>query len=318
MARFRFWVCLVVCALVFVSVVSPPRPASAAPATVSDNTPQPGSEWQDPARWGLTLLDGQTLHVQQEFSPDLQLWVLLAEIRGPEPGQVELAMVAMGAIKYLGEPPVVAGGPRASGDPTKIIDWILELPKKVSDAIETIRDPKTRENYWWAQDQINLWGERNAERTEAEIVLTIGDVHYTRTHWIGERPMTEGMVADVAARIVPPGYTYTPARLVAQDLGGTVWYNEYMDGYVVRIRRNQLVIEVRVMHDGTVTATRNGVAIEMPAPPLKVETTDGRCCRLLMPARFVAEAMGATVYWDHTARQVIITYIPPEQEEVEW
>jgi phage baseplate assembly protein gpV len=92
------------------------------------------------------------------------------------------------------------------------------------------------------------------------------------------------------------GRTVVPARFIAENLGATVAWNE--STRMVTVTRESTTIEIII--DNT-TARVNGanVTLDQPATVLNGRT--------MVPARFIAENLGATVGWDGDTRTVTIT-----------
>lgn len=282
--------------------------------------PIPGPEWDDPTTWGVEVPEGAEFTVYREFNRERQLWVQFAEILSAEGALIVVDKIVIGYVHVLGEPlpPHLAGQVGASGsDPTKVITFIIELPKKLKEAIDTIRDPGFQESLEWVWDRWLYFNEWTWERVaKVRLTLTVGDRRYLREVWSasGHGPVARTVItADVTPLLVEVGgvccYTYTAVRYIAPELGANVWYHQYPDnaGYRVTIRRAQT--EMVITHlDGRSTAMVNGEPVPMAAPPILQPTYDGKCCRLLMHFRFVAEHFGATVGWHGDTQQVIINW----------
>jgi len=95
--------------------------------------------------------------------------------------------------------------------------------------------------------------------------------------------------------------TYVPVRYLANALGvadsGITW-----DSATQIVTLNKGSDTVRLIM-GSKTLDKNGGATTMDVVP---SITDGR---MMLPARWVAEAFGATVGWDGTTQAVLITYL---------
>jgi len=91
------------------------------------------------------------------------------------------------------------------------------------------------------------------------------------------------------------GRLMVPMRGVFESIGAYVEYKEVLHRIVAR-RANE-TIEMRV---GDKVANRNGTEIEMDVPPITV----GK--RAMIPLRFIAESLGATVNFDKAKNEVQI------------
>lgn len=116
---------------------------------------------------------------------------------------------------------------------------------------------------------------------------------YTKT--VGET--TETLEMDVMPYI-KDGRTYVPVRYLAYSLGvgenDIAWAQE---SKTVTITPNDKVV---ILVIGSNVMYINGEPIVMDAVP---EIVDGRT---MLPARWVAEALGATVEWDESLNQAVI------------
>jgi len=99
---------------------------------------------------------------------------------------------------------------------------------------------------------------------------------------------------DVPAQIIN-GRSMMPIRFVAENLGATVGWNG--ETKTVIIENESTKIELPV---GKTTCTLNGETVELDVP---AQIVDGRT---LMPIRFIAENLGATVGWNGETKTVII------------
>ncbi|MCL2376029.1 MAG: stalk domain-containing protein [Defluviitaleaceae bacterium] len=91
--------------------------------------------------------------------------------------------------------------------------------------------------------------------------------------------------------------TMVPMRAIFEALGATVeWDGETQSITAITAQGDEIHLMV-----GSTTITINGVADYMEVAPQLVDD------RTLVPARFVAQAMGANVVWDNDTRTVIIT-----------
>ncbi|MGE5704229.1 MAG: N-acetylmuramoyl-L-alanine amidase [Clostridia bacterium] len=98
---------------------------------------------------------------------------------------------------------------------------------------------------------------------------------------------------------VPPmiekGRTLVPLRIVAEELGATVTWDDKLRQ--ATIERDQTKLELTL---GRAVARRNGKEIKLDTPP---GVHNGR---MLLPLRFVSESLGLTVGWDAETRTVVV------------
>lgn len=115
---------------------------------------------------------------------------------------------------------------------------------------------------------------------------------------------------DVAPEIVSDR-TYIPVRYIAHALGVSD-DNIKWDGKndTVTIANNETIIELTI---GSTTEIVNGEPIEMDAAPYVKQIDTGG--RTMLPARWVAEPLGAMVTWDQGSGQMIIEVPQPPQEQ---
>jgi hypothetical protein len=117
---------------------------------------------------------------------------------------------------------------------------------------------------------------------------------------IGSNIYTVNGVAKVmdVAPYIKDGRTYSPMRFIAYALGlnddGIVWDEATQ---TVTLTKDDIVVVFTV---GSTSYTINGEAKTMDVAP---EIVDGRT---MLPARYVAEALGATVGWDAATQTVLI------------
>lgn len=127
------------------------------------------------------------------------------------------------------------------------------------------------------------------ETTIATSTFTINTTAYTVAGQV--------YTMDAAPEIVSDR-TFVPVRYLAYSLGvpesGITWEQETQQ---VTIIRNDTIIGLTI---GSNTATVNGESVQMEAAPY---IKDGRT---MLPARYVAEPLGAEVTWDEATRQVTI------------
>jgi len=121
---------------------------------------------------------------------------------------------------------------------------------------------------------------------KSEIVLTIGSV----VAMVNGEPV----VNDVAP-IIKGERTFLPIRLIAEELGATVTWNEADQS--VTIVKDDMAI---VIYIGQAFALVNGSPVALDEPAFIVNG------RTYLPLRFIAENLGAEVIWDGQARTVTI------------
>jgi len=114
---------------------------------------------------------------------------------------------------------------------------------------------------------------------------------------------------DVAPEI-KDSRTFVPVRFLAYSLGvpeeGVTWNQETQQ---VGIIKEDTTIGLTI---GSNIMTVNGKPVQMDvAPYIKEIETGGRT---MLPARWIAEPLGASVTWDETTQQVKIE-IPQTQEQ---
>lgn len=99
---------------------------------------------------------------------------------------------------------------------------------------------------------------------------------------------------------VPPvvidGRTLVPVRALFESLGATVGWNEATQ--TATATKGETIVSVQI---GSTTAHVSGVAKTLDVP---AQTIEGRT---MVPARFVAESLGATVAWDNATETVKIS-----------
>jgi len=103
---------------------------------------------------------------------------------------------------------------------------------------------------------------------------------------------------DVAPQIIG-GRTMVPMRLIFEALGAEVTWDQAT--HTVVGRRGTTSISLTI---GNRTATVGGSAVTLDQP---AQIIGGRT---MVPVRFIAESLGATVAWDDTHRVVRITGVP--------
>lgn len=114
----------------------------------------------------------------------------------------------------------------------------------------------------------------------------------------------EPLVLDVEPQIVD-GRTLVPLRAIFEKLGATVvWDNDLQKATATK---GTDVVEITL---NNATAYHNGAAVTLDVPATIVDN------RTLVPARFVAEALNATVTWDQEAQTVYIVTTLASQPNV--
>jgi|GEM_PF-2541062 len=107
------------------------------------------------------------------------------------------------------------------------------------------------------------------------------------------------ILEDVVPAIVG-GRTMVPMRAIFEALGADVAWNDAAQS--VTATKGALTINLTV---GSRVAAKNGVKVELDAPPVIVSS------RTLVPLRFVGEALGATVDWSDKERKVTVVSASP-------
>ena len=119
------------------------------------------------------------------------------------------------------------------------------------------------------------------------VEMTIGNKTY-------EANDTE-QTMDIAPYI-KSGRTYLPVRYVGEALGATVsWNNSTQTAIIVGANKTTLVLKI-----GSKVMTNNSSDVQMDVAP---EITSSRT---MLPIRWVAEALGATVDWNQDTKLVTI------------
>ncbi|MCR4400727.1 MAG: copper amine oxidase N-terminal domain-containing protein, partial [Syntrophomonadaceae bacterium] len=99
--------------------------------------------------------------------------------------------------------------------------------------------------------------------------------------------------------LVVDGRTLVPARPLLEALGAEVEWNGPTQTVTAITDRHRLVLRV-----GFDTASVDGRPVTVYPPPVLVNG------RVLLPLRFAAQALGASVAWDAATRTAIITSAP--------
>ncbi len=103
------------------------------------------------------------------------------------------------------------------------------------------------------------------------------------------------VIAPDVLPLVKNGRTLVPVRVIAEGLGAEVAWNQAT--LTATIRRDGQTVTLRLNDK---TAYINGKAVRMETPPVTVQQ------RMLLPLRFVGEALGATVGWEESSRMVVV------------
>src|SRR5664280_3119177 len=104
--------------------------------------------------------------------------------------------------------------------------------------------------------------------------------------------------------IIKNGRTLVPIRAIIEALAGTVGWDGITKKATVTLGKKTIALWI-----GKSTATVNGVSTLIDSTDAKVvpEIINGRT---MLPLRFVAENLGATVGWDQNTQTITITYTP--------
>ncbi len=102
--------------------------------------------------------------------------------------------------------------------------------------------------------------------------------------------------------IIRNGRTLVPARAIIEELGGVVSWQE--EDRKVSIARADIAIDLWI---GEGTTSVNGVStpVDPTNPQVVPEIVNGRT---MLPLRFVAENLGATVTWNQRTREIGIVF----------
>ncbi|OPY59455.1 MAG: hypothetical protein A4E55_00225 [Pelotomaculum sp. PtaU1.Bin035] len=125
---------------------------------------------------------------------------------------------------------------------------------------------------------------------------------------IGESTITtsSGTITMDVTPYVKDNRTYTPVRYLAYALGvpeeGILWDEATQ---TVTITKDDTTLKLTI---GSTTLTKNSEITDMDVAPELVDPG-----RTMLPARWVSEALGATVTWDEKTQQVTIEITQQEQ-----
>lgn len=103
------------------------------------------------------------------------------------------------------------------------------------------------------------------------------------------------VIAPDVLPLVKNGRTLVPVRVIAEGLGAEVAWEQATR--TATIKRDGQAVILRLNDK---KAYINGKAVTMETPPVMQQQ------RMLLPLRFVGEALGATVGWDESARMVVV------------
>ncbi len=163
---------------------------------------------------------------------------------------------------------------------------------KTGETLATIQTPSNATNIYYAQGYIWISTPDGVFRLpiyQKRIELIIGSVMV--------KVNGKEKYIDVAPRILPPGRTFVPLRFVSESMGAkVVWHPNTR---TIDIELGEHIINLKI---GSTTATVDGTPKQLDAAPF----IDTEANRTLVPIRFVAEFLGAKVYWIGRLRKVII------------
>lgn len=132
----------------------------------------------------------------------------------------------------------------------------------------------------------------------AHAAVTASTANVTGQFVIGQTSYTvAGSVYNMdAAPYIVNGRTLVPVRYLADELGAQTAWNGTTQTVTVTEGNTTITLVI-----GSTTLTVNGTASPMDVAPV---ISNGRT---YLPARYVAQALGATVSWDPTSQTVTIT-----------
>lgn len=129
-------------------------------------------------------------------------------------------------------------------------------------------------------------GWREAPSTD-QMVMTIGE---TQMYVFGQWKTSDVAPLQVNDR------TMLPIRIIAEGLGATVTWNEERQEVTVHRDSNLLIIPI-----GSAKVWLNGQPVKTDSPAFTSED------RTFLPARLVAEGLGAKVSWNEARQEITIT-----------
>ncbi|MEF3308156.1 N-acetylmuramoyl-L-alanine amidase [Paenibacillus sp. GYB004] len=109
---------------------------------------------------------------------------------------------------------------------------------------------------------------------------------------------------EVPPKIIGAGVTVVPVRIVSQELGAKVDWND--QERKVKVEQGEKVIEMKI--DDKVVKV-NGKSEELEEAPMIVEGNT------LVPIRFIAEQLGLMVGWDQVTQSVMLFKLAQESTE---
>lgn len=120
--------------------------------------------------------------------------------------------------------------------------------------------------------------------------------------WIGKPNLEvngkpKAIDAQGTVPLLKNGRTLVPIRAIVESMGGEVSWDDYLRCVTITCGGDTVKIYI-----GTNYAFVNGEITKLDVPP---ELIGGRT---MVPVRFVAENLNATVEWDETTSQITITY----------
>ncbi len=136
------------------------------------------------------------------------------------------------------------------------------------------------------QDLTLYAGWREAPNTD-QMVMTIGE---TQMYVFGQWKTSDVAPLQVNDR------TMLPIRIIAEGLGATVTWNEERQEVTVHRDSNLLIIPI-----GSAKVWLNGQPFKTDSPAFTSED------RTFLPARLVAEGLGAKVSWNEARQEITIT-----------
>jgi hypothetical protein len=147
-------------------------------------------------------------------------------------------------------------------------------------------------NPWYTYPTATI---ENTTKKQTVLVLHIGKSTFTIN---GARRTLD------SPPVIKNGRTLVPIRVIIEALGGTVAWDATTKKATVTLGKKTIVLWI-----GKSTATVNGVSTLIDSTNAKVvpEIINGRT---MLPLRFVAENLGATVGWDQNTQTITITYTP--------
>jgi hypothetical protein len=103
--------------------------------------------------------------------------------------------------------------------------------------------------------------------------------------------------AGGAVPIIKNGRTLLPIRAIVESIGGTVNWDANAQEMTIQVENRTIQLGI-----GQTTAWVDGASVPIDVAP----QVYGGC--VLLPLRFIAENLGATVQWDAASQTVTLTY----------